>query len=70
MDGARTEIFLRPLGSPLPLGLAGLVLAGLVVSGLDLGWVPATAGDDVGLPLLARRDTDGAAREAGVRSQL
>jgi succinate-acetate transporter protein len=53
MDGTRTEIFLRPLGSPLPLGLAGLVVASLVVSGLDLGWVPATAGHDVGLLLLA-----------------
>jgi uncharacterized protein len=53
MDDARPEIFLRPLGSPLPLGLAGLTVASLVVSGLDLGWVPATSGHQVGLLLLA-----------------
>ena len=50
---ARSEIFLRPLGSPLPVGLSGLAVASLVVSGLDLGWVPATAGHQVGMLLLA-----------------
>jgi succinate-acetate transporter protein len=52
MSAPRSEIFLRPLGSPLPLGLAGLAVASLVVSGLDLGWVAATSGHDVGLMLL------------------
>ena len=52
MDGARPEIFLRPLGSPLPVGLAGLAVASLVVSGLDLGWVNAADGHEVGLMLL------------------
>src|SRR5690242_1612396 len=49
---ARSEIFLRPLGSPLPLGLSGLAVASLLVSGLDLGWVPASAGHQVGMLLL------------------
>jgi uncharacterized protein len=52
MDGTRPEIFLRPLGSPLPLGMAGLAVASLVVSGIDLGWVPAADGHQVGLMLL------------------
>jgi succinate-acetate transporter protein len=52
MSEARSEIFLRPLGSPLPVGLAGLTVASLVVSGLDLGWVSVSAGHEVGLMLL------------------
>jgi uncharacterized protein len=32
-------VFLRPLGSPVSLGLAGLVAASLVASGIELGWV-------------------------------
>ena len=52
MDGARSEIFLRPMGSPLPVGLAGLTVASLVVSGLDLGWVPSSASHQVGMMLL------------------
>jgi succinate-acetate transporter protein len=52
MSEARSEIFLRPLGSPLPVGLAGLTVASLVVSGLDLGWVPVADGRQVGLMLL------------------
>ena len=52
MDGTRSEIFLRPLGSPLPLGMAGLAVASLVVSGLDLGWIATADGHEVGLMLL------------------
>jgi uncharacterized protein len=52
MSAPRSEIFLRPLGSPLPIGLSGLTVASLVVSGLDLGWVAVTAGHQVGLMLL------------------
>jgi uncharacterized protein len=33
------SVFLRPIGSPIALGLAGLTLASLVASGLELGWV-------------------------------
>jgi succinate-acetate transporter protein len=49
---ARSEIFLRPLGSPLPVGLSGLAVASLVVSGLDLGWVAASSSRQIGLMLL------------------
>lgn len=35
-------VFLRPLGTPVALGLAGLVTASLVASGLELGWVDVT----------------------------
>jgi succinate-acetate transporter protein len=49
----RTDIVLRPLGNPLPLGLAGLVIASLVLSGLDLGWVPTAQSTVVGVMLLA-----------------
>lgn len=52
MDGARSEIFLRPLGSPLPMGLAGLTVASLVVSGLDLGWVPVSHSHEIGVMVL------------------
>lgn len=52
MSEARSEIFLRPMGSPLPVALAGLAVASLVVSGLDLGWLAKTSGHDVGLLLL------------------
>jgi succinate-acetate transporter protein len=48
----RTDIVLRPIGNPLPLGLAGLVVASLVVSGLDLGWVPVSQSKVVGIMLL------------------
>jgi succinate-acetate transporter protein len=36
-----TTIFLRPIGTPVALGLSGLVAASLVASGLELGWVSA-----------------------------
>jgi succinate-acetate transporter protein len=49
---ARSQIVLRPIGSPLPLGLAGLVVASLVLSGLDLGWVPTTQSQVIGIVLL------------------
>src|SRR4051795_1526385 len=51
--GSRAEIVLRPMGSPLPLGLCGLVTASLVLSGLDLGWVPTADSAVVGIMLLA-----------------
>ena len=47
------RITLRPLGSPMPLGLAGLTIASLLVSGLDLGWVPTAQSHEVGVVLLA-----------------
>src|SRR5438270_13553864 len=49
----REEIVLRPLGSSLPLGLCGLVIASLVLSGLDLRWVGTQDSHAVGVLLLA-----------------
>lgn len=49
----RTHIFLRPVGMPLSLGMAGLAIASLVQSGYDLHWVAASEGSKVGLVLLA-----------------
>lgn len=47
------RVFLRPLGNPLPLGLVGLAVATLTLAGLQLHWVPAVQGHDVGLVLVA-----------------
>ena len=47
-----TRVVLRPLGSPLPLGLAGLTTASLLLSGLDLGWVSIAQTEQVAALLL------------------
>lgn len=44
---------LRPLGSSLPLGLAGLALASFMSGGLDLGWIGAGQSWRVGMLILA-----------------
>jgi succinate-acetate transporter protein len=49
----QTRIILRPIGSPMTLGMAGLTIASFVQSGLDLKWIADTQGRDVGLILLA-----------------
>lgn len=46
------RIFLRPIGSPLTIGMAGLAIASIVQSGLDLRWIAVTQGHDVGLILM------------------
>jgi succinate-acetate transporter protein len=46
------RLILRPVGSPLPLGLSGLTVASLLVSGLDLGWVATAESHQVGMLLL------------------
>ena len=38
-SGPPATVFLRPIGSPVALGLSGLVAASLVASGVELGWV-------------------------------
>jgi succinate-acetate transporter protein len=48
-----TVTYLRPLGSPLPLGFLGLAGGTFVVSGLQLGWTATTQGHAVALILLA-----------------
>ncbi len=50
---ARTGVFLRPLGAPLPLGFMALAVATFVVSGEQLGWIPESERRVVGLILLA-----------------
>jgi uncharacterized protein len=47
------RIFLRPIGSPLTIGMSGLAIASLVESGLGLGWVPGSQILEVGLILVA-----------------
>ena len=46
-------VFLRPIGSPIALGLAGLVGASLVATGMELGWVAASERPQAALILLA-----------------
>jgi succinate-acetate transporter protein len=49
----RGQVFLRPLGTPLPLGFLGLVGGTVVVAGLELGWLAPAEGAHVGWILLA-----------------
>jgi len=51
--GAGSVVALRPIGSPVALGLAGLVTASLVSSGLELGWIGVDERPQVALVLLA-----------------
>jgi hypothetical protein len=46
------RIFLRPIGSPLTIVLAGLAVASLVESGLALGWVSQSQEPTAGLIVL------------------
>ncbi len=47
------RIFLRPLGSPLTLGMAGLAIASLVQSRVKLHWMPRDETVQAGLILIA-----------------
>jgi hypothetical protein len=47
------RVFLRPIGSPLTIGMSGLLIASVVQSGLDLGWVPVRQTSEIGLILIA-----------------
>ncbi|AVT28215.1 hypothetical protein C6361_00425 [Plantactinospora sp. BC1] len=49
---AVTRIALRPVGTPLPLGFLGLVVATAAFSCLQLGWVPADQHRQVALGAL------------------
>jgi succinate-acetate transporter protein len=56
LDGhneAAMTIMLRPIASPMTLGLLGLAGGSFVLSGLQLGWIAATEGHNVALILLA-----------------
>lgn len=52
-DAPPARVFLRPIGSPLTLGMSGLAIASLVQSGFDLRWVSVSEAGKVGLILLA-----------------
>jgi uncharacterized protein len=47
------RIFLRPIGAPLTIGMAGLTIASLVQSGYDLGWMAKSEAAQVGVIMLA-----------------
>ena len=47
------QIVLRPIGSPLTLGMSGLAIASLVQSGVELHWTPAGQTFQAGLILIA-----------------
>ena len=47
------RVFLRPIGAPLPLGMAGLAIASFVDSGLELHWVKHSQALEIGLILVA-----------------
>lgn len=47
------RIFLRPIGSPLTIGMSGLAIASLVQSGMDLGRVAKSQSVEVGLILIS-----------------
>lgn len=54
MEGERrTGVFLRPIGSPLPLAFFALAVGTITLSGLQLGWIPDSQGNDVALVLIA-----------------
>lgn len=52
-EDPRSVIFLRPIGSPLSLGMSGLAIASLVQSGYDLRWLAKSESIKVGLVLIA-----------------
>jgi uncharacterized protein len=48
-----SRIFLRPLGSPMPLGMIALAGASLMLTAYQLSWLPTTEGHAVAAVLLA-----------------
>jgi uncharacterized protein len=53
MEHPPAQIFLRPIGSPLTIGMSGLAVASLLQSGLDLRWIAVSQSTQVGLIMLA-----------------
>jgi uncharacterized protein len=52
-ESLHAGVVLRPIGSPLTVGLSGLGVASLVDSGLGFGWIPSSDSTEVGLVLLS-----------------
>src|SRR5579875_1280387 len=48
-----TRVMLRPIGSPLTIGMSGLAIASLVQSGVELHWTASSQNPQAGLVLLA-----------------
>jgi uncharacterized protein len=53
MEPVPARIFLRPIGSPLTIGMSGLAIASFVQSGFDLHWVASDQAVQIGLALVA-----------------
>lgn len=47
------QVFLRPIGNPLPLGFVGLAVATAVLSSFNLGWIPTSQQHQVAIVLIA-----------------
>lgn len=52
-DSLKAVVVLRPIGSPLTVGLSGLGIASLMESGLALGWLSPDSVSEVGIVLIA-----------------
>ncbi len=52
-DAPVPRVSLRPVGSPLSIGMAGLGIASLIQSGYDLHWIAGSEALKVGLILIA-----------------
>lgn len=51
-DQAISRVTLRPIASPLPLGLLALAVGTFTISGVQLSWIPAAQSPDAGLVVL------------------
>lgn len=49
----QSTVFLRPIGSPLPLGFLGLAVATTTMAAYELGWVPSNEQHQVALCFIA-----------------
>jgi len=60
-DGRRhedhTRIFLRPIGSGLPLGFFSFGIGMLLLACSAIGWIPVSEQKDVGMLLIDRKST-------------
>lgn len=52
LDAPAVRVTVRPIGTPLPLGFLGLVIASTAMSALQLGWVAPDQGHAVALGIL------------------
>lgn len=51
-ESAPTRVVLRPVATPLPLGMLGLVVASGTLAAVHLGWVPTSQSHTAGLAAL------------------